>query len=162
MRHLWPIALILSLAACGGSDEEESNETEGAQAAEPVEPPEELVEGETGVRELKDGLVVDTTVGGRGIAAQNGDLLRIHYEGRVAESGEVFASTRTTGIPYAFTLGEKGVIQAWELALRGSRPGSEHHLDVPSSLAYADKGFGSVPADAELEFDIRVVSVERK
>jgi len=119
-----------------------------------------LEEGETGVRELKDGLVVDTTNGGRGHAAENGDRVRVHYEGRVAESGAVFASTRSTGIPYAFTLGKKQVIPAWELALRGARPGSEMKLAVPASLAYADKGLGAVPPDAALEFDIHVVSVE--
>jgi len=159
MRRSGSLLLLCLASACGTDESDAPIETSVTQTPE-APPAEVLEEGETGVRELKDGLVVDTTNGGRGHAAQNGDRVRVHYEGRVAESGAVFASTRSTGIPYAFTLGKKQVIPAWELALRGARPGSEMKLAVPASLAYADKGLGAVPPDAALEFDIHVVSVE--
>ena len=159
MRRPWSLVFLAAALSCGDAD---PGKPPSETATAPVEaaPPEELEEGTTGVRELRDGLVVETTVGGRGHAAQNGDRLRVHYEGRVTETGAVFASTSSTGISYAFVLGEKDVIPAWELALRGARPGSEHKLTVPASLAYAEKGMGAVPADAALEFDVTVVAVE--
>jgi FKBP-type peptidyl-prolyl cis-trans isomerase len=167
MRGPWTLAFVAAIASCGGSDEPETVRETSAEVvlpgpSEDAESAGDLVEGEVGLRELKDGLVVETTVGGRGRAAQNGDTLRVHYEGRVAESGAVFASTRTMGIPYAFVLGRKQVIPGWELALRGARPGSEHKLAVPASLAYASQGFGAVPPDAALNFDIRIVAVEAR
>jgi FK506-binding nuclear protein len=160
MLRPWSLVLLAAAVSCGDAAAVEEHAQAAPAPAETGAPAEELEEGATGVRELKDGLVVDTTVGGRGHAAQNGDRLRLHYEGRVAETGLVFASTSATGIPYAFVLGRKEVIPAWELALRGARAGSEHKLTVPASLAYAEKGMGAVPADAALEFDVRIVAVE--
>lgn len=160
MRRSWSLVFLAVGAACGDSQAIDTLPETSVQAPLPAVDPEELEEGATGVRELKDGLVAETTVGGRGHAAQIGDRLLVHYEARVAESETVFASTRSTGIPVAFVLGDKQVIPGWELALRGARPGSEHRLAVPASLAYAERGLGAVPPDAALEFDIRVVAVE--
>ena len=167
MRPLLVLTLLV-LPACG--DEAPAPDASRApspppwaqDAPEPApEDPEAHVEGEVGVRELAGGLVVETVAGGKGHAAVNGDRLRIHYEGRIQESGEVFGSTYDNGIPYDFVLGQREVIQAWELALRGARPGADLKLAVPAPLAYAERGMGKVPPDAALEFDIHVVSIQR-
>lgn len=162
LRALLICAVLASATSCGGDDDESSAREvfgKGASDGENAASVEEV--GEIGTRELKDGLVVNTTNAGRGPAAGNGDRLRIHYEGRLKESGEVILSTRSTGIPFEFILGHKQVIPAWELGLRGVRRGEELQLDVPASLAYGGEGLGSVPPDSDLLFDVRVVNVEQ-
>lgn len=42
----------------------------------------------------------------------------VHYEGTLAESGEVFDSTREDNTVFSFELGKGSVIQAWEIAVK--------------------------------------------
>ena len=152
------LALSLLVAACGGDAEEETAPARAAETAAAEEAAPEVAEPR--VRELPGGLVIETRTAGEGDGATVGDRVTVHLEGKVKESGEVFETTRTSGIPRTFTLGERGVIRAFELALTGARAGDELHLDVPAALAYGAEGFGRVPADADLEFSIQVVSVQ--
>lgn len=42
----------------------------------------------------------------------------VHYEGTLAESGDVFDSTREDNTVFSFELGKGSVIQAWEIAVK--------------------------------------------
>lgn len=42
----------------------------------------------------------------------------VQYEGVLAESGEVFDSTREDNTVFSFELGKGSVIQAWEIAVK--------------------------------------------
>ncbi len=160
MRRRLCCTFLLFAGACGNEDAGE------AQAAPTTVPDDGDVAaafeevGETGVRELKDGLIVETTTAGKGRPAAVGDALTIHYKGVVQESGEVFDSTYGSGIPHTFTLGEKSVLPAFELGLLGARAGADVKMQVPPSLGYGSEGMGRVPPDAALEFEIHVVKVD--
>ena len=160
MKRLLRCTLPLVVAACGNDDvgDAQAGVRENRPASRVAAAFEEV--GETGVRELKGGLVVETTAPGRGPVARVGDTLTIHCKGVVKESGDVFDSTYGSGIPRQITLGAKEILPALELALHGSRAGSKLKVSVPAALGYGDEGRGRVPPEAELEFEVRVVRID--
>lgn len=42
----------------------------------------------------------------------------VHYEGTLAETGEVFDTTREDNTVFTFEIGKGSVIKAWDVALR--------------------------------------------
>jgi FKBP-type peptidyl-prolyl cis-trans isomerase len=45
-------------------------------------------------------------------------LLTVHYEGTLAETGEVFDTTHEDNTVFSFEIGTGSVIKAWDIALR--------------------------------------------
>lgn len=45
-------------------------------------------------------------------------LFAVHYEGTLAENGEVFDTTHEDNSIFSFEVGQGAVIKAWDLALR--------------------------------------------
>jgi FKBP-type peptidyl-prolyl cis-trans isomerase len=110
--------------------------------------------------ELPDGLVLETLTPGSGTDARVGDRLTVHFTGTLAATGEEFASTARSGVPYSFELGRGQVIEGWERGLVGVREGAEVRLEVDAALAYGDEAWGRVPAGSDLVFTLRVVKIE--
>ena len=77
--------------------------------------------------------------------AKNGDTVRIHYTGRLAD-GTVFDSSEGRA-PLEFTIGESQVIPGFEEAVSGMEPGQETTVTIPSDQAYGAHR-------AELLFDV--------
>lgn len=44
--------------------------------------------------------------------------MAVHYEGTLAETGEVFDSTHEDNTVFSFEIGSGTVIKAWDIALR--------------------------------------------
>ena len=120
----------------------------GAPAAEPRR------------EERAGGLLVETQEPGRGPPAARGDRLTVHVEGRLAEDGAVFESSRQSGIPTVITLGRREVVPGLERGLFGARAGARLVLRVPAALAYGDRGMGRVPPGADLVFDVHVMRID--
>lgn len=162
MTRLLPYVALVLLASCGDSDGDlgddvEAGDGQGISASSGADPDAAV----PSVRELSSGVVVSTVAVGRGPSAQVGDLVLVHYEGRIAESGEVIDSTRPSGIPQGITLGQGQVIRGLDVGLVGAQKGAEIELAIPAAMAYGEQGMGRVPPDADLEFDVSVVKVER-
>jgi peptidylprolyl isomerase len=68
--------------------------------------------------------------------AQNGDKVRVHYTGTLAD-GTVFDSSRERE-PLEFTLGEKQVIPGFENAVTDMAPGDSKKIDIPCAEAYGE------------------------
>ena len=69
-----------------------------------------------------------------------GDEVTIHYEGRLQDFGTKFDSSLDRGEPITFELGRGRVIKGWEQGLVGTCPGQKLVLEIPSELAYGDRG----------------------
>lgn len=107
-----------------------------------------------GVTEL---LVQDITVGtGDPVAA--GDTILVHYVGLLPD-GTVFDSSRERGEPFPLVLGEGRVIQGWEQGLVGMQNGGRRLLVIPPSLGYGASGFGPIPPNATLIFEVELLEV---
>ena len=105
--------------------------------------------------------VIDRTEG-TGAVVEASDTVTCHYTGAIAKSGEVFQTSHDFGKPISFPL--SGVIAGWTQGVPGMKVGGTRRLLIPSEMAYGSRPpFGSgIPADADLVFDIELVSIDGK
>jgi len=93
--------------------------------------------------------------------AKFNDTVTVHYTGKLASNGKQFDSS-IGGEPISFELGKGLVIKGWEQGLIGSCKGEKATLTIPAALGYGEKGAGdTIPANADLIFDIELVDIER-
>jgi FKBP-type peptidyl-prolyl cis-trans isomerase len=104
------------------------------------------------------GLAIATLSDGNGAGASKGASIKVRYSGWL-EDGTKFDSSEDKGQPFEFKLGSGQVIQGWEEALAGAKPGERRQIVVPASLAYGNRQVGNIPPNSTLIFDIEVVSV---
>lgn len=102
-------------------------------------------------------LVVQDEVPGTGAEAKVGDQLVVHYVGMLSD-GTVF-DTSIGGSPYAFTLGGGEVIPGWDQGLQGMKVGGKRVLTIPPDLAYGPSGYGPIPPNAVLTFEVELVDI---
>jgi FKBP-type peptidyl-prolyl cis-trans isomerase 2 len=70
-------------------------------------------------------------------AARQGDKVRVHYKGRLAD-GSVFDSS-ADGDPIEFTIGANQVIPGFEQAVVGMTRGETKSHDIPADQAYCSR-----------------------
>lgn len=101
-------------------------------------------------------------VDGTGVEAAASDTVTCHYTGAIAKTGAVFQSSRDFGKAISFPL--NGVIKGWTEGVPGMKVGGTRRLLIPAAKAYGHTPpYGSgIPADADLVFDIELVSIEGK
>ena len=101
-------------------------------------------------------------VDGTGAEAAVTDTVTCHYTGAIAKTGSVFQSSRDFGRAISFPL--NGVIAGWTEGVPGMKVGGTRRLLIPAEKAYGHTPpYGSgIPADADLVFDIELVSIEGK
>ncbi|WP_084420408.1 FKBP-type peptidyl-prolyl cis-trans isomerase [Henriciella litoralis] len=86
------------------------------------------------------------------------DTVVVLYEGRFAETGEVFDSAYMRGEPIMFPV--NGVIPGWQEALQLMKPGDHWLIHVPSQIAYGEKGYpGAIPPNSDLNFEVELIDV---
>jgi peptidylprolyl isomerase len=94
-----------------------------------------------------------------GASPVNGQEVVVYYEGRLAETGEMFDSAFQRGAPEIFP--SNRLIRGWVEALSMMKPGDRWLLYIPSDLAYGKKGTpgGPIPPDADLVFEVELADV---
>ncbi len=93
---------------------------------------------------------------GDGNAPKLGDMVKVHYEGRLLD-GTVFDSSYERGEPIEFPLGDGMVIPGWDKGIQLMTKGEKGTLYIPFYLAYGPTGSGPIPAFSTLEFDVELV-----
>ena len=108
-------------------------------------------------------LEIINTVVGQGVdEVQDGDVVIMHYTGRLIEDGKVFDSSYTRNQPFQTMIGYGQVILGWEEGVLGMKIGGKRTLNIPSFMAYGEKGAGdSIPPNADLTFDVELVAAYR-
>ncbi len=98
---------------------------------------------------------------GTGEEAKKGDVVVLHYTGRL-KNGEKFDSSRDRNTPYSFKLGAGKVIKGWDEGVIGMKVGGKRKLIIPPDLAYGKEGRGTIiPPDSELRFEVELLQVKR-
>jgi len=101
---------------------------------------------------------------GSGSSAYPGSTVLVQYTGWLqnpdGSRGSKFDSSRDSGLPMTFVLGEGKVIRGWEMGLQGMKVGGKRRLIIPSALAYGTKGSSSIPPNSNLIFDVELVGVQ--
>lgn len=94
-------------------------------------------------------LVIEDLVVGDGPEVTAGDTVSTHYVGVAFSTGEEFDASWNRGAPLDFRVGVGQVIQGWDQGLLGMKVGGRRRLEIPSSMAYGDRGAGSAVAPGE-------------
>lgn len=112
------------------------------------------IPGEEGELQIQD------TVIGEGEVAEAGDLVTVHYVGKL-ENGTVFDSSVQRGEPFTFALGAGQVIPGWEEGVAGMKEGGVRMLTIPPNMAYGAQQNGPIPPNSTLEFEVQLLGVEK-
>ncbi|KAL2924994.1 Peptidyl-prolyl cis-trans isomerase FKBP20-1 [Bienertia sinuspersici] len=67
-------------------------------------------------------------------------LVDVHYEGTLAETGEIFDSTREDNTIFSFEVGKGMVIKAWDIAFKTMRVGEIAKITCKPEYAYGSAG----------------------
>jgi peptidylprolyl isomerase len=109
---------------------------------------------------LPDGLSYTDIKVGKGPLPKAGQTAIVHYVGTFPD-GKKFDSSRDRGVPFEFTLGAHQVIACWDEGVATMHVGGRRKLVCPGSLAYGERGFGTViPPNATLDFDVELLGVK--
>lgn len=105
------------------------------------------------------------TLAGSGRLAMAANMVSVHYSGwlyapRSERQQGAHIDSSGKGAPFSFKLGAGSVIKGWDEGVRGMRVGGKRTLIVPAHMAFGKAGRGSVPAGANLIFEIELVDVK--
>ncbi len=142
-------AIAFSLAACGKPTPSPESQPATTTAA---------------VTQLQKIDIVTGT--GEGISA--GQQAVVHYTGWLYDpsapdhKGKQFDSSRQSGRPFRFVIGQGRVIKGWEEGVQGMQPGGQRQLVIPADLGYGPTGAGGgvIPPNATLMFDVELLAIE--
>ncbi len=109
-------------------------------------------------RTTDSGLIIIEVAEGTGPQAVAGDVVSVHYTGKL-KNGTQFDSS-VGKMPIKFTLGRRQVIPGWDEGIAGMKVGAKRKLIIPPDLAYGAEGAGDViPPNATLYFDVELVNI---
>lgn len=106
-------------------------------------------------------IVYDKEFMGTGQPAKDGDTISLHFIGSFVD-GRPFANSYKVQKPFEFMLGTPGVIEGYNLGIRGLRKEQRVRLVIPSNLAFGKQGdkVFDIPAFATLIFEIEILEIK--
>ncbi len=97
---------------------------------------------------------------GDGRKVKSGDLVSVHYEGRLLD-GTVFDSSYDREEPLEFIVGQGWVIPGWDEGINKMYVGGKATLVIPSYLGYGDRAdIPVIPPYSTLVFDVEVIDAQ--
>jgi len=172
--HLFLAAALpatMLFAACGGDDDDDDvdlpTNTTVASATTGGErtPTRPASSPTTGAIVLKNptttasGLQFEDTVVGTGASPRAGQQVTVHYTGTFV-SGQKFDSSRDSGKPFSFIIGNGQVIKGWDEGVMTMKVGGKRNLLVPPALGYGTRDYGPIPGGSTLLFEVELLSVQ--
>lgn len=112
---------------------------------------------------MKDGLkYIDIKVG-TGEAVKTSQTVTANYTGWLASNCQKFDSSydahgTSAPAPISIQIASGSVIQGWVEGLAGMKDGGIRRLYIPSALGYGSQASGPIPANADLIFDVQLIS----
>lgn len=107
---------------------------------------------------LEGGIIIEDRVVGTGKACKKGSKVGMRYIGKL-KNGKVF-DKNTSGKPFVFNLGRGEVIKGWDIGVAGMAVGGERRIVIPAPYAYGKQALPGIPANSELTFDVKLVSLK--
>ncbi len=143
-------------------DQEMKAETEKQAALESVNIDKYVADKKLTPTKTASGLLYQITKQGGAEKAVAGDTVVVHYTGTLL-NGNKFDSSKDSGKPLEFPVGQGVVIKGWDEAFMLLTKGTSAKLIVPSSLGYGPNavGNGIIPAFSTLCFDVELVNIKK-
>ncbi|EJS42514.1 fpr3p [Saccharomyces arboricola H-6] len=152
--------------------EEEKKDEKKAKKVKKVEFKKDLEEGPTKPKSQKEqgnkqkpktkvlegGIAIEERTVGDGPQAKRGARVGMRYIGKL-KNGKIF-DKNTSGKPFAFKLGRGEVIKGWDIGVAGMCVGGERRIVIPAPYAYGKQALPGIPANSELTFDVKLVSMK--
>jgi peptidylprolyl isomerase len=104
------------------------------------------------------GLKYKITHEGNGKRAQAGDMVVVHYTGKLTND-TIFDSSHMRNQPFKFKLGAGQVIKGWDEGIALLNVGDKAVLTIPAELGYGSRAMGKIPANATLVFEVELLSI---
>jgi len=131
-----------------------------ASAASAGDPTQRSIDGITPVTTASGLKYYDIKVGD-GPVPKPGSMVKVHYSGWL-QSGKLFDSSVKRNTPFTFNT-SGGVIKGWIEGISTMKVGGVRRLEIPSALAYGERGAGAViPPNSDLVFEIEFLSIEKE
>ncbi len=113
-----------------------------------------------GMQHTPSGLYYKITQPTEGKKASIGDVVSVHYAGKLIDGTE-FDSSFKRGEPIEIPIGVGQVIKGWDEGILLLNEGESATLLIPSELGYGARGAaGVIPANAWLIFDVQLVKIK--
>ncbi len=108
----------------------------------------------------ESGLFYIETLAGTGDQAQKGDVVSVHYTGKLLD-GTKFDSSLDRNEPFEFNLGAGQVIKGWDEGIALMKEGGKATLVIPSRLGYGSREIpGVIPANSILIFEVELLEIK--
>ena len=155
----------VTVAACGGDDNTSATPTRAVstQPAKTNSPAASVTKEPSSVdyaTTTPSGLKYTDVVVGTGASPRSGQKVSVHYTGTLT-NGAKFDSSRDRGQPFTFTIGLGQVIKGWDEGVLTMKVGGRRTLYIPAALAYGARPPAGIPANADLIFDVELLSVQQ-
>jgi len=143
----------------------EKNNSQNEDTGNKIEELEINQENNMTQQENSNELVIENISAGEGPEAKSGDLVAVHYTGKL-QDGTVFDSSISRGEPIEFVLDTGRVIKGWDEGVKGMKVGEKRILTIPPQLAYGERGITApdgtvvIPGSATLIFDVELVEIK--
>lgn len=139
--------------------QQQKKEAEEAAAADKAEKDDKKPEAKKfPTKTLLGGVITEDRKIGKGQTAKSGNKVGIRYIGKL-KNGKVF-DKNTSGKPFVFGLGKGECIKGFDLGVTGMAVGGERRVVIPPKMGYGSQALPGLPANSELTFDIKLVSLK--
>lgn len=154
------LALLLT-AGCGDNTDggyEDPAKSSGA-GGEPAEPTpgsssaRTIPSGRPGVPDIQ---ILEVHKTGSGEACGKGRSATLKYKAMLANGQVVDPGSR----PFTFLVGGGEAIAGWDIIVARMRVGDSWTVKIPSALAYGERGNGRIPPNADMRFDMELLSFQ--
>ncbi|MHB1276820.1 MAG: FKBP-type peptidyl-prolyl cis-trans isomerase [Bacteroidia bacterium] len=116
----------------------------------------DMIQGDTTT--TASGLKIVFTKKGDGKQAVAGNVVKVHYVGKLT-NGTEFDNSVKRGDPIEFPLGQGRVIKGWDEGIAMMKVGDKATLVIPPNLGYGAQDMGTIPPNSTLIFDVELVDV---
>lgn len=117
-----------------------------------------LLQNNIEAKTVEEGVWFVALRAGKGRKPSPGDSVYVNYTGSFLD-GTSFDGTGGTIPPLGYVLGDGGHLEAWEKSISGMSEGGLVRLVLRSDKAYGEAGFGPVPPNTPVSYDIELLKV---
>ncbi|OEJ87393.1 FK506-binding protein 3 [Hanseniaspora opuntiae] len=111
-------------------------------------------------KQLEGGVVIEDRTVGKGRQCKKGDKVGMRYIGKLKKNEKKVFDKNVKGKPFVFNLGKGDVIKGWDIGVAGMAVGGERRIIIPAAYAYGRTALPGIPANSDLIFDVKLVSMK--